>query len=288
MKSMSGAPLMFRIAKRMARSRIRGASFLMRRLEDLGMLNVIAQYQLGRVQFCVPLSRFQWDLRDIESYEVKLINTFCRAVAPLNMVTLFDCGADIGTFSSLVCHRTEQIAKIFAFEPNLDVHEFLQRNLSNLPVPSQMIPKAVSNFNGRGLLERADYDPSDHARFLLPGDGPIEVTTIDSMNVRDGDIAIKLDVEGGELNTLKGAVETILSARQCVVTVEAHPAVARRTGQDPIECLLFLKSLRPFHFVVAETGEHPLMTAPLLRTQQTEVWNIVGSTYSERGLPSFK
>jgi hypothetical protein len=106
------------------------------------------------------------------------------------------------------------------------------------------------------------------------------VITIDSLNVRGGDIALKLDIEGGELEALKGAAETIVSARECVVTVEAHPVVAKRVGQDPVECLQFLESLRHFQFLVAETGERPSTSAPLLRTGQTDIWNVVGWTHS--------
>ena len=280
MKSVSGGPLLFRLAKRMGRSHIRGGSFLMRRLYGLGILKVVAQYQLGRVKFGVPLYRLPWDFWDVESYEAELIAAFCRAVGPLRNVILFDCGADIGTFSALAAWRAEQIVRIVAFEPNADVHEFLQSNLSNLPIVAEMVSKAVGSFNGHGKLERPNYDPSDHACFVLRGDGPIGVITIDSMNVRGGDVAIKLDIEGGELEALKGAAETIVSARECVVTVEAHPVVAKRTGQDPVECLQFLESLRPFRFVVAETGERPSTSAPLLRNGQTDIWNVVGWTHS--------
>jgi FkbM family methyltransferase len=280
MKSVSGAPLMLRAVRSMQRSHIRGASFLMRRLHNLGALNVIAQYQVGSVKFSVPLYRLPWDFLDVEGYEAKLIRAFCRAVEPLNNVTLFDCGGDIGTFSSLVCSRTDKITRVVAFEPNPDVFNFLKLNLSNLPIVSEIVPKGVSSFTGFGRLERADYDPSDHARFLVPGDGPIEVTKIDSMNVRGGDVAIKLDIEGGELEALKGAAETITSARECVVTMEAHPLVAKRTGQDPIECLRFLQSLRPFRFLIAETGESPSMTATVVKSGQSDNLNVVGWTHS--------
>jgi FkbM family methyltransferase len=281
MKSVSGAPLMLRMARSMQRSHIRGASFLMRRLCDLGMFNVIAEYEVGRVRFSVPLYRIKWDLWDVENYEAKLIHAFCRAIAPLHGVVLFDCGADIGTFTSLVCSRTEQINRIVAFEPNPDVHEFLKVNLSNIAIPSEIVPKGVSSFSGSGRLERPGYDPSsDHARFLVPGDGPIEVTKIDSMNVRGGHIAIKLDIEGGEFEALKGAVETVTAARECVITLEAHPLVARRTEQDPVECLRFLDSLRPFHFLIAETGQRPSLSAPILKEGQTDTWNLVAWTHS--------
>jgi FkbM family methyltransferase len=281
MKTASGAPLALRIARRMSRARIRGAGVLTRALGRLGMLDMIAQYDLGRVKFGVPLNRIPWDFVDVANYEAHLIDTFCRAIAPLKNVTLFDCGADIGTFSSLVCSRTDRIARIIAFEPNPDTHEFLRSNLSNLPVLSEVISKAISCFEGRGRLERPRDNLTDHARFLVSGEGPLEVTTIDNMNVRSGDVAIKLDVEGGELEALKGAAGTIAAAHQCVVTVEAHPEVAKRIGHDPVESLQFLESVRPFHFLVAETGEFPSTSAPILRSRQTDIWNVVGWTHDD-------
>src|ERR1700674_101103 len=281
MKTVSRAPLALRVARRMSRSHMRGAGVLTRLLGRLGMLNVIAQYELGGIKFGVPLYRIPWDFSDVSNYEVKLIDTFCRAIAALRNVILFDCGADIGTFSSLVCSRTDRIARIIAFEPNLDTHEFLRSNLSNLLIPSEVVSRAISCFEGRGRLERPGDNPTDHARFLVSGEGPLEVTTIDSMNVRSGDVAIKLDLEGGELEALKGAAKTIATARQCVVTVEAHPAVAQRTGRDPVESLRFLESVRPFRFLVAETGELPSTSAPILRNGQTDIWNVVGWTHDD-------
>jgi FkbM family methyltransferase len=243
------------------------------------MLNQIAQYQLGRITYRVPLCRIPWDFQDVVTYEAELVNLFCRAVAPLRDVVLFDCGADIGTFSSLVFARTDRIVRILAFEPNLDTHEFLHWNLSNLHVPTEIVAKAVSSFEGQGRLESPLDNLTDHARFLVPGDGPVEVTTLDSMNVRGGNIAIKTDLEGGELEALKGAAQTIAAARDCVVTVEAHPDVARRTGLDPVNSLQFLQTLRPFHFMVAETGERPSLLRPIIRSGQTQIWNVVGWTH---------
>jgi FkbM family methyltransferase len=279
MKTISGAPLSLRMARTMSRSHVRGAGVLTRMLGRLGVLDRIAQYELGTVKFGVPLGRMPWDLVDITNYEARLIEFFCRALDPLRAVTFLDCGADIGTFSALVCSRTDRISRIIAFEPNRDTHEFLRSNLSNLAVPYQLVAKAASNFAGRGRLDSPPENPTDHARFLVPGDGPLEVITVDSLKVRGGDIAIKLDIEGGELEALEGAVETIAAAHQCVIAVEASPAVAKRTRRDPVECLRFLTSVRPFHFLVAETRESPTTANPLLKSDQTEIWNVVGWTY---------
>jgi len=281
LKTVTRAPLLLRLAKTMTRCRIRGGNRLVGILDQLGLLNVVVQYQLGRgVSFSVPLFRADtcWDRRDIENYESRLIHSFCHVLEPLSDVVLFDCGADIGTFSALVCSRTSRVARVIAFEPNPDVAGFLERNLSQLRVPSEAITKAVGCCTGTGRLEVPDYDKSDHGRFLVPGDGPLEIVTVDSFGVRGGNVAIKIDVEGGELDALKGASETISSARKCVITVEAHPRVAKRTQRDPVECLRFLRSLRPFNFVIAETSESPLMSSPVIKKGQKAGSNVIGWT----------
>jgi len=272
------APLFLRLAKTMTRWRIRGGNRLVGIFGHLGMLNVVAQYQLGRgVSFSVPLFRADtcWDQRDVEEHEKRLIHSFCRLLQPLFDVVLFDCGADIGTFSALVCSQTSRVTRVIAFEPNPDVAGFMKRNLAQLPISSNAITKAVSCFKGAGRLEAPTYDNSDHARFLVPGDGPLEVVTIDSFGARGGDVAIKLDVEGGELEVLKGAAETIASARKCVITVEANPRVAVRTKRDPVECLRFLQSLRPFNFLIAETEESPLTSSPIIKDGQEANRNVI-------------
>jgi len=281
LKTINRPPLILRLAKTMTRWRIRGGNRLVKICTQLGLFDVVVQYQLGRgVNFSVPLFRADtcWDRRDIEDYESRLIHSFCRLLNPLSDVVLFDCGADIGTFSALVCSQTPSIARVIAFEPNPDVAGFMKRNLSQLQVSSLAITKAVSCFEGNGRLEVPDYDASDHARFLVPGSGPLEVVTIDSFGVRGGNVAIKIDVEGGELEVLKGAAETISSARTCLVTVEANPRVAARTKRDPVECLRFLQALRPFNFVIAETAETPSTSARLISDVQRAIRNVIGWT----------
>ena len=280
-KIVTHAPFFLRLARTITRWRIRGGDRLVGIAGKLGMLNVVAQYQLGRgVNFSVPLFRDDtcWDQRDIEDYESQLIHSFCRLLEPMFAVVLFDCGADVGTFSALVCSQSSRVTRVVAFEPNPDVAVFLKRNLSQLQIPSKAITKAVGCFQGTGRLEVPAYDNSDHARFLVPGEGPLEVVTIDSFGVRGVDVAIKIDVEGGELDVLKGAAETIASARKCVITVEANPRVAMRTKRDPVECLRFLQSLRPFNFLIAETEESPLTSSPIIKDGQKATCNVIAWT----------
>jgi FkbM family methyltransferase len=270
--------LLFDLAKSMERHNIPGGAFLIRKLAAFGLLHRATEYDLGGVKFSVPLDRLTWDRKDVLDYEERHIRAFRQAIAPLEKATLIDCGADIGTFSVLASLNSK-IDRIIAFEPNADVTDILRDNLSRLPLQSEVIGKAVSNFDGKGYLESPSYDPHYHARFLRPGGGPISVARIDSLKIR-GDIAIKIDTEGGELEALQGAKDTIVAARRCVVAFEAHPRVSKRIGRDPIECLRFLVSLRPFRFLVPETGISPPLSEPLMRPGQTEVWNVIATCYS--------
>jgi FkbM family methyltransferase len=171
-------------------------------------------------------------LKDILGYEKQLIDLFCTSVNRLADVTLFDCGADIGLFSALVCVQCENVRRVLAFEPNPDIQGVFQRNISQLPKGTPYT-LAISDFSGFGKLERPTYDSSDHARYLAQAACGIRVETIDSLNLSGGDIAIKIDVEGGELNVIRGAQETIRNASSCVLTLEVHPTVCRRTGVSP-------------------------------------------------------
>lgn len=243
-----------------------------------GVLDVVVNYPLGTFVFGVPLWRNPMELEDVVQYESALIDLFCSRISPMKDAVLFDCGADIGIFSSAVCARSGAISSVIAFEPNGDAFPYLERNMAALPVAAQAVGCAVANFVGTGKLESPGYDGDYTARFLVPGDGAIGVTTIDTFRHFGRGVAIKIDVEGGEIDVLRGASETIRSARSCVIAIEAHPQVAGRTGRDPVECLRFLQSIRPFQFSVAETGENVSTDGPVLKPGQTEVHNIVCAT----------
>jgi FkbM family methyltransferase len=210
----------------------------------------------SNVKIAVPIGRREhcWDLRDVLSYEERLVESFCLAVGSMADVTLIDCGADIGLFSALVCARVNTVCCVLAFEPNQEIEEILKRNISGLPHGTTFM-SAVSDFVGSGKLEQPDYDPSDHARYLSPAEAGVPVVTIDSLNLVIRDLAIKVDVEGSEINVIRGARETIRRAANCVVTIEDHPSVRKRTGIGPEECVCLLESIRPFKVVIAETGE---------------------------------
>jgi FkbM family methyltransferase len=207
------------------------------------------------VNLAVPIGTKErcWDLRDLLEYESHLVAAFLVVLGSYSDVTLFDCGADIGLFSSVVCARSDKITRVLAFEPNPKIQDVFRRNIEVLP-NGEPHASAVSNYRGFGRLESPDYADGDHARYLAPAESGISVVTVDSFHVIGRDVAIKIDVEGGELDVLRGSENTIRNASRCTLTLEAHPRVSRRTGVSPSACMKFLESIRPFRFVIAETG----------------------------------
>jgi FkbM family methyltransferase len=256
----SSTPVLFRLVKLLRRGNVRGSYRLLQAFLPRWAGCVPVYLLPSNVRLAVPIGRKEncWDLRDILEYEGELIAAFCSALFPLSNVTLFDCGADIGLFSALVCSRCDRIRRVLAFEPNPNVQDVFRRNISSLP-NGEPHATALGSFTGFGRLERPSYDDSDHARYLLPADKGVTVVPLDSFRIFGEDIAIKIDVEGGELDVIRGAAETIRRASHCVLTLEAHPRVCERAHVSPNDCMAFLASIRPFRFMVAETGR--LVTA---------------------------
>ena len=132
LKIASRAPLLFRLTNRLVRAGIRGSSRLMDMLAARGVLDVVVEYPFGRFAFGVPLWRVPMELEDLLEYESALINLFCSRISPMRDGVLFDCGADIGIFSSVICARSEAISSVMAFEPNADAPPVSRRRIWQL------------------------------------------------------------------------------------------------------------------------------------------------------------
>lgn len=259
----SSPPWHFRLAKWLIRNRIRGGFQMIELAERMGWLDYDCRYKLSD-QVCVdvPLYRRvnQLALPDLLAYERPLVNLLTGTINAFPQpATWIDCGADIGILTGLVAAGCRQLKEIIALEPNPLPFPYLQRNLSQLPFASRAISSAAADFRGRGTLAYSPKDPSDHSRFLAEDEnGELEVTRIDDLGIAPGEpVALKIDVEGGELAVLRGAKQILANSSAWVVALEAHRDVFRRTGIDPCECVRFLARIGP---VQASVAEHPDVT----------------------------
>lgn len=269
----------------MVKHKVRGAWTLLNFLDSCGHLQgKFVKYKLkNRYSIFAPVfGSERWDRKDLLNYEHDLIGALiAEASKCIGPLTIIDCGADIGLISLKLADELSNVTDIIAFEPNENAFLVLGKNLGDVPIHSEAFNMAVSDFIGRGELHSPPYDSTDHARYIVQqSDGRISVTTVDALALKSRNLLLKIDVEGGESAVVSGATRTIAEVDKVIVAVEAHPRVMDRTGIDPVMVLRQLGAVRPFQFIVAETGENLDMTRPFFPQQPRPdgIYNIVCSS----------
>jgi len=142
---------------------------------------------------------------------------------------LFDVGANIGFFSLLGASLVGADGSVYAFDPVPDHAEAIRHNL------------ALNDIRNVTVIEKAVADRADRARLLVPPEstgarldrrapGPressldVEVVTLDELVdsdvIRPPDV-VKIDVEGAEVEVVRGMARTLARHRP-IVLCEMH------------------------------------------------------------------
>lgn len=136
-----------------------------------------------------------------------------------------DVGAHIGTFAVPIAADVEQV---IAFEPSPEAFPLLSRNVELNNASLRLINKALGSENGSGTL--VVRNASNAGANTLVAGGDIPITTLDD-EVAHADF-IKIDVEGMELEVLRGGTQLIKRARP-VVLFEVNLSQLRAHGTSP-------------------------------------------------------
>jgi len=172
------------------------------------------------------LGSFEWEKR----------RAFEQAVPPGGVV--FDIGANVGFYTLIASQLVGPAGRVFAFEP-------LPRNLRYLKAHL-----ALNRISNVAVLENAVWDRSEVVRFdtncapsmaRVSESGRLEVPAVALDDFVRGlasslpDV-IKMDIEGGELQALKGATAVLCQGNPTVFLATHGPAVHR-------ECCALLSTL---------------------------------------------
>ena len=151
-------------------------------------------------------------------YELGLL----RTIRELYLEGVYlDVGAHIGTHSvwyANQCGATE----VHAFEAYRPSFDLLVQNLSDQPVPCHATHVPIGKEGGRVKIVQPPAGNTGMASTAPARGGALRSRSLDALFPDMADLAlIKMDIEGGELLALRGAVDLI---RRClpVVVVEAH------------------------------------------------------------------
>ncbi len=171
---------------------------------------------------------------------------FCeRYLRPGDRV--IDGGANIGLVSLLLSRWVGDAGRVIAFEPATLATELMRRNLELNGISNvELIAAALGRRPGRMSLI-ADMDVSNQLVRDAPPGRAIETVAV----VRLADVAgepayalAKLDLEGAELDALRGAEPLLAAGRLPVVLLEAADHQLRRLGGSRTAVLELLRGHR--------------------------------------------
>jgi FkbM family methyltransferase len=160
-------------------------------------------------------------------YEPEKVAALQRLLEP--GMTFVDAGSNKGDFALIAARVMSDRGRVLAFEPAPENCRWIRASAE------------LNGYRSIRLYELALYDTEGHGPLYLgewsgwhsldPGDSPgdsieVETRTLDSVLAETGDPAadvLKIDVEGAELQVLRGAKRTLADPRLVAVFVELHP-----------------------------------------------------------------
>lgn len=191
--------------------------------------------------------------------------------------TFIDVGANIGMMTLLASHLVGPDGNVISFEPNpvaaARLQETLQLNgirnvalhqaaLGNEKSHSRL--KVVTSHSGMGTLTNVPVELQD--QISAEYDVNILRGTDVLPELPDRPVTIKLDVEGFELNALRG-LEPLLAERKPLVMTEVIPCLLSRVGVSPEDLRAFMGHLGYQAFEILTSGRW--LTRRLLLRQTT-------------------
>ncbi len=154
--------------------------------------------------------------------------------------TVWDIGANIGTHAVMFARKVGDTGAVIAFEPEDGTRRTLEDNVTlNRLSNVQILRAALGSTTGKQTLY-VDNRAGSGKHSLVPVDGyektEIDVQTGDDLAMSRPEVApsvLKIDVEGFELEVLKGLEQTLSRDRCRLVMCEVHSKVLRENGHDP-------------------------------------------------------
>ncbi|MDA8078246.1 MAG: FkbM family methyltransferase [Nitrospiraceae bacterium] len=169
-----------------------------------------------------------------------LLKTMEGLIREGERILFFDIGADIGTFTVTLGNRYRgyENLSIMAFEPALSSYEILKENISLNDLSGKAVLFNFALFSKDNVKLEFQFNSnapgSSGIKMSMGGDAVNEIVpakTLDAVveNSLDGyDVLIfKMDVEGAEIEVLKGALKALNSGKKIILLVEdfVNPAI---------------------------------------------------------------
>ncbi len=158
--------------------------------------------------------------------------------------TFVDVGANVGTYSLMAASLVGPSGRVLAFEPVPATRARLESNVALNDAPQlEIVPKALGSEPGTTVLYLAAGASGLSSRYNQADGGRVEVetTTLDQVLADAAPPSlVKIDVEGMELEVMRGARELLCGDSPPLIVFEAHPDHLRAAGTDYATVRAFL------------------------------------------------
>ncbi|MDP2683739.1 MAG: FkbM family methyltransferase [bacterium] len=186
-------------------------------------------------------------LRTKGKFEPTQTKSFINSIKKGN--TVFDIGANVGYYSVLASKLVGKDGKVFAFEPDSQNLKLLYKNLRINHCNNVVVSEsALGNKQGKLTLTQDVSNPGESSLSVLKHGNKVlvDVITLDKFvkkqKIRTIDL-IKMDVEGAELNVLRGGLKTLQNNKKIKIFIECNPSTLKDFNEDKIVLCAFLKGL---------------------------------------------
>jgi FkbM family methyltransferase len=182
--------------------------------------------------------------------------------------TFLDIGANIGLLSAIASKRVGPEGKVIAVEANPKTVDILRHNLAlNDCTNTDIYPFALGAENGTALLYENWEVNRGGASLLSQGDAEgieVPVRRLDELLTDEVIDVLKIDVEGFELEVLKGGIE-LLKNQLPVLIIEVSEQRENEKGVSPQEIYAFVQTLGNYQFFKQKgTKERRSKLVPIL------------------------
>lgn len=184
------------------------------------------------------------------------VECFRRLVQPA--MTVMDIGSNQGVYTLLSSLLVGDRGKVLAFEPDPLLFQTLQKNLERNGASNvSALNIALGSATGSKILHRSMVNLGDNR---LAEDAPgafRDAVTVPMKRLDDVPFSgkvdfIKIDVQGWELEVLKGMERTLDENQNIQLFIELWPRGLKEAGTEPIELLNWLHD-RGFSLTRADT-----------------------------------
>lgn len=164
---------------------------------------------------------------------------------------VLDLGANIGYYTMIFAKLIGPKGKVFAFEPEPNNFELLKKNLTiNGYQNSTIEDAAVSDENGEIKLYlsegRATNHRTFHSKSVSKNFVVVKKVKLDDYfknnPIRKRISFVKMDVEGSELDALKGMTSILNENKNIKILIEFAPQNIREFGAQPSDLLKILRN----------------------------------------------